>query len=186
MTVVAGGEEDAQSTSTPNVPHCGEDSSAEWALPFLQMLCSWGGIFRICRETQAFHFWRNLNFCSVSYLKTTVSAEASWKTSTDAFTAIYQAWNFSASSDCWIHGVTIPLSADTITRLSSEARELVSVSPCQHKYFSAGSGYLLKTLPKEPFRLVSLIPWVHARSDVFCGETLGSFSCDGSWGLPEK
>lgn len=83
MTVVAGGEEDAQSTSTPNVPHCGEDSSAEWALPFLQMLCSWGGIFHICRETLAFHFWRKPNFCSVSYLKTTVSAEASWKTSTD-------------------------------------------------------------------------------------------------------
>lgn len=186
MTVVAGGGEDAQSTSTPHVPHCGEDCSAEWALPFLQMLCSWGSIFRICRETQAFHFWRKLNFCSVSYLKTTMSAEASWKTSTDAITAIYQAWNSSASSDCWIHGVNIPLSADTITWLSREARELVSVSPWQHKNFSAGSGYLLKTIPKEPFVLVSLIPWVHARSDVFCGERLGSFSCDVSWVLPKK
>lgn len=154
--------------------------------PFLQMLCSWGSIFCICRETQTFHFWRKLNFCSVSYLKTTVSAEASWKTSIDAITAIYQAWNFSAFSDHWIHNVDIPLGADVITWLSREAWELVSASLCQHKYLLAGSRYLLKTIAKEPFILVSLIPWVHSRSDVFCGKMLRSFSCNVSWVLPKK
>lgn len=34
MTVVAGGGEDAQSTSASNVPHCGDDFSVEQALPF--------------------------------------------------------------------------------------------------------------------------------------------------------
>ena len=154
--------------------------------PFLQMLCSWGSIFCICRETQTFHFWRKLNFCSVSYLKTTMSAEASWKTSIDAITAIYQAWNFSAFSDHWIHNVDIPLGADVITWLSREAWELVSASLCQHKCLLAGSGYLLKIIAKEPFILVSPIPWVHSRSDMSCGEPHRSFSCDVSWVLPKK
>lgn len=144
MTVVAGGGK------MPRVPvhlmfHIVVmTSQLKGPCPFLQMLCSWGSIFCICRETQTFHFWRKLNFCSVSYLKTTVSAEASWKTSIDAITAIYQAWNFSAFSDHWIHNVDIPLSADVITWLSRDAWELVSASLCQHKCLLAGSGYLLR------------------------------------------
>jgi hypothetical protein len=107
-----------------------------------------------------------MSFCSVSYLKTTMSDEASFLEVMDWLNhgclSVMEFFCFSGPSWAWHVQYGYCPCTDLITWLSGEVWALMGTFMCYHKYYCWCHTTLLGWFPRSHLHLHHLIPCAHS------------------------